>query len=89
MPKTETSENDSHSFVNRLLITMPFEVAIGAFLATTYKRLCFEKGTNGEMRTPQYSQRIHLKTEQCEQAVLFFNENGSKQKRSSVNLGLV
>ena len=45
-PKTETFESASHSFVNMLLITMVFKVAISAFLIATNKRLCSEKGIN-------------------------------------------
>ena len=39
-------ENVAHSFVNRLLITMAFKVAIGALLTAINKGLCFEKGIN-------------------------------------------
>ena len=39
-------ENSSHSFVNRLLMTIAFKVATGAFLTDMNKRLCLEKGFN-------------------------------------------
>ena len=39
-------ENASHTFLNLLLMTMAFKVAIGAFLTAINKRLCFEKGLN-------------------------------------------
>ena len=53
MPKTETFENVAHSFLNRLLITMAFKVAIGALLTTINKRLCFEKGVNNTVLLEQ------------------------------------
>ena len=42
----ETFENAAHPFVNRLLISMAFKVAIGALLTAINKMLCFEKGIN-------------------------------------------
>ena len=48
--KKETSENASHSIVNRLLITMAFKVAIGDFLTAMKKRPCFEKGIKVNQR---------------------------------------
>ena len=73
MPKTETFENTSHSFVNKLLITMAFKLAIGAFLTGINKRLRFEKGINntiflGQCERLSFSKCIHSKTEQCEGA---------------------
>ena len=49
----ETFENASHSFVNRMLITMALKVAIGALLAAINKRLCFEKGIDNTVLLEQ------------------------------------
>ena len=49
----ETIENAAHSFVNRLLITMAFKVAVGALLTAFNKRLCFEKGNNNTVLLEQ------------------------------------
>ena len=46
-------ENASHSFVNMLLITMVFEVAIGASFTDINKRFCFEKGINNTVLLDQ------------------------------------
>ena len=43
-PKTETLENASNSFVERLLTTMASKLAIGAFLTATNRGDRFEKG---------------------------------------------
>ena len=83
----ETFVNASHSFVNKLLITMVFKVTIDAFLTAINKRLCFEKGINNtilleQCERPSFSLRIYLKTEQCERAAFSStktvrNENGA------------
>ena len=83
-PKTETFENASHSFVNRLLITMAFKVAIGAFLAAIDKRLCFEKGINETILLEQckhlsFSLHIYSNTEQCERAAFSSTKTDAKK----------
>ena len=45
--------HSAHSFVNRLLITVAFKVAIGALLTAINKRLCFEKGINNTVLLEQ------------------------------------
>ena len=52
-PKTETFENAQHSFVDRLLITMAFKVAIGAFMAAVNERHCFEMGIDNTVLLEQ------------------------------------
>ena len=49
----ETFENATHSFVDRLLITMPLKVATGALLTAINKRLCFEKRINNTVLLEQ------------------------------------
>ena len=45
-PKTETFEKVVHSFGNRLLITMAFNVAIGTVLTVINKGFVLKRGLN-------------------------------------------
>ena len=86
--KTDTFENASHSFVNKLLTTMAFKVTIGTLLAANNKRLCLEKGINSTFFLLEQCERAHgliaylFETEQCERATFSStkadrNENGA------------
>ena len=72
----ETLESGSHSFVNRLLITMALKVVIGTFLTAINKGFVLKKGlttpfcwinVNGQRFYKQ--KRIETKTEQCERSL--------------------
>ena len=52
---------------------MAYKLAIGAFLTTTNKMLCFEKGVNNTVLLEQcesfrQQKRIEMKTEECERS---------------------
>ena len=59
MPKTETFENAS----NRLLITMAFKVAIGAFLTAIHKGFVLKRGLKTPFRWSNVNAyRFHIVT---------------------------